>query len=137
MDNKPLRAQYAVMSNPGRLGIRPFLAKAGNIRIDQTRIPLCDIVIFELQARPFKPARAGAYAGFVVGTRLSFAGSNARANYFSRGRNVRYIWVIRAQSRGFDPSKYVPSTSDSGRKGLVPARVKLGDDACFRAGVIN
>jgi hypothetical protein len=35
------------------------------------------------------------------------------------------------------PVKVLRSTSDSGRKGLVPARVKLGDDACFRAGIIN
>jgi hypothetical protein len=35
------------------------------------------------------------------------------------------VWVIRAQSRGFDPSKYVRSTSDSGRKG-EPKRPLLG-----------
>jgi hypothetical protein len=30
----------------------------------------------------------GAFAGFAVETRLSFAGSNARANYFSKGRGM-------------------------------------------------
>jgi hypothetical protein len=29
-----------------------------------------------------------AYADFAGGTRLSFAGSNARANYFSKGRGM-------------------------------------------------
>jgi hypothetical protein len=40
----------------------------------------------------------GAYAGFVVvvGTRLSFAGSNARANYFSRFPNLDYVALARA-----------------------------------------
>ena len=37
------------MSNPGRSGVRPLFAEAGEIRIDQTRIPLRNIVIFELQ----------------------------------------------------------------------------------------
>src|SRR5882724_7007009 len=63
MNSKPLRAQKAVKwfaiqttSRPeGReiesrkSGVRTFLAEAGKIGIDQTRIPLRDIVIFELQ----------------------------------------------------------------------------------------
>ena len=38
-----------------------------------------------LRSYPLVP---GAYAGFALATRLSFAGSNARANYFSKGRGM-------------------------------------------------
>ena len=50
IDSKPLRAQYEVMSKPGKLGIRPLFAEARDVRIDQARVPLHDIVIFELQS---------------------------------------------------------------------------------------
>ena len=47
-----------------------------------------------VRAYPLVP---GAYAGFAVETRLSFVGSNARANYFSRdrGTSVTHEHMIR------------------------------------------
>ena len=37
------------MSKPGQIGVRPLFAEAGEIRVDQARIPLRDVVIFEPQ----------------------------------------------------------------------------------------
>jgi hypothetical protein len=49
-------------------------------------------------APPFMPLVPDAYAGFAVGTRLSFAGSNARANYFE-GAAACPLWVISRKGR--------------------------------------
>jgi hypothetical protein len=52
-----------------------------------------------------------AYADFAGGTRLSFAGSNARANYFSKGRGMSAVGHKRT-FRNVRPMSALPPKAD-------------------------
>ena len=48
-DSNPDLAQYDVMSNPGRSGVRPLFAITSYVGINQSRVPLRNVLILQLQ----------------------------------------------------------------------------------------